>query len=337
MKNLFFVLVFVSCGSTLISVKVNAELIAHRGVHQTYDRYGLTNKTCTAIRIEKTGHQFLENTIESIEAAFHYHADIVELDVHPTTELNDEENLVVFHDWTLNCRTEATCEGGCMCSSQNECETHKQSLSFLQSLDIGHGYTFDNGKTFPFRGEHVGQMPRLEQVLDLLGQYPNKRLMINVKGNFKRTAKAFLRIVSKYPKSLRSRLLYPFQYGYAEDLIKLGVKDDIAQTSKECFKAYMKIGWLGIFPKECQNKKIMVPIRETLERVIGSPGRHIKFTSVLWGWPNKFLKLAQLNNTEVYASQVDSIKEFDLVTSMELNGIMTNKIELIGPYSQRKQ
>src|SRR5690606_9312091 len=36
-------------------------LIAHRGVHQTYNREGLTNETCTAKRIHPPEHGLIEN------------------------------------------------------------------------------------------------------------------------------------------------------------------------------------------------------------------------------------------------------------------------------------
>ena len=37
-----------------------------------------------------------------MRAAFAAGADIVELDIHPTTD----GQFAVFHDWTLDCRTE---------------------------------------------------------------------------------------------------------------------------------------------------------------------------------------------------------------------------------------
>ncbi len=47
-------------------------------------------------------HGYLENTIASMQASFEAGADIVELDVHPTTD----GRFAVFHDWTLDCRTD---------------------------------------------------------------------------------------------------------------------------------------------------------------------------------------------------------------------------------------
>lgn len=329
MRNLLLLL-FIFC------LNANATLIAHRGVHQTYDRKGLTNTTCTASRIDKLDHNFIENTIESIEEAFNLGAKIVELDVHPTTEGGSfSDKLAVFHDWTLNCRTNVSCKNDCNCNEKNECLTNEQSLSYIQSLDIGHGYTFDKGTTFPFRGSFYNKVPSINKVLELLRAYPNKEILVNVKGNVKRTAKAFLKTVKDYPIDIRRRLLYPYKYGDPQALKQLDIQDAIVQGDRECFKKYLLVGWYGAFPDECKNKRLFVPVRETFERVLGKPGKYVKFISVLWGWPDEFIKKAKENGTEVYASQVDSIAEFEDMKKLDLDGIMTNKIEIIGPYSTR--
>jgi glycerophosphoryl diester phosphodiesterase len=306
------------------------ELIAHRGVHQTFPREDLDNETCTASRIKLSNHRYLENTIESIEAAFNMGADIVELDVHPTRE---DGELVVFHDWTLTCRTDASCQNGCDCNSKNVCVTNEQTLEYLLSLDLGYGYSFDNGQTFPFRGKYSGAMPTFRDALDLLEKYPSKKILVNVKGSFQRTGLAFLKIISSYPETIRRRIHYPESYGFKNELESAEVQRDIIQADKECFKKYILVGWLGSFPEECRNKNIMIPIRESLER-LDPKLKGIKLTSVLWGWPHKFIKLAQAHGTKVYASQVDSAEEYHEMVKLPLNGIMTNKIELIGPLHQ---
>ena len=316
----------------LTSLSVNAyELIAHRGVHQTYHREGLTHETCTAIRIEKTGHTYLENTIESIEKAFKLGATMVELDVHRTTEESGFDELVVFHDWALDCRTNASCDDGCKCIESKECITNEQSWSYLKTLDLGHGHTFDGGESYPFRAQYFGLMPLFEDVLKLLDKYDSKKILVNVKGNKKRTAQAFLRIIEKYPLSTKKRLYYPYKYGFQEELKEMGVEDQIVQGDRACLTNYLKTGWYGNFPKECHNKKIFIPIRESLERVLGKPGRYLKFISILWGWPDKFINLAHKHGTKVYASQVDSVEEYREMIKLDLDGLMTNKVELIAP------
>ena len=64
-----------------------AKLYAHRGVHQPYERAGLTNETCTAARMLPPTHAFLENTIPSMAAAFDAGVDRVVL-THRTSLAN---------------------------------------------------------------------------------------------------------------------------------------------------------------------------------------------------------------------------------------------------------
>ncbi len=99
-----------------------------------------------------------------MQAAFDYGADFVEFDVHPTVD----DRFVVFHDWVVECRTEGSGV------------TREHTLEQLQQLDIGYGYTADEGKTWPFRGKGVGLMPSLEQVMTA---FPDRNFFIDVKGN----------------------------------------------------------------------------------------------------------------------------------------------------------
>ncbi|UUZ82442.1 hypothetical protein LJK88_50170 [Paenibacillus sp. P26] len=138
------------------------QLLAHRGLAQTFPMEGLRNDTCTAERIYEPEHPFLENTLASMEAAFQAGADIVEFDVHITRD----EQFAVFHDWTLDCRTNA------------KGVTRDYTMAELKSFDIGYGYTADHGKTYPFRGKGIGQMPSLTEVLT---RFPDKAFLIDVK------------------------------------------------------------------------------------------------------------------------------------------------------------
>ena len=74
----------------------------------------------------------------------------------------------MFHDWTVDCRTEGSGV------------TSEHTLEELQTLDIGYGYTSDDGKTWPFRGKGVGMMPSLEQVM---ATFPDRDFFIDVKSN----------------------------------------------------------------------------------------------------------------------------------------------------------
>lgn len=146
---IFLLLNYLVFPYTLPATSSGTTLIAHRGVHQTFPLEGLKNDTCTAAIIETPTHEYLENTIPSIKKAFENGADIVEIDIHPTTD----NRLAVFHDWTIDCRT------------NGRGVTHEQSMEYLKTLDIAYGYTADGGKTYPLRGKGIGMMLTLEEVL----------------------------------------------------------------------------------------------------------------------------------------------------------------------------
>ncbi|MFO1100482.1 MAG: glycerophosphodiester phosphodiesterase family protein [Xanthobacteraceae bacterium] len=114
---------------------------------QTFDLAGVTAETCTARRNCPPTHPFLENSLASIEAAFRLGADVVEIDINPTTD----GQFAVFHDWSVDCRGKGT--------------TRARNPIRVEALDIGYGHTADDGATFPFRGRGVGLLPSLDEVL----------------------------------------------------------------------------------------------------------------------------------------------------------------------------
>jgi glycerophosphoryl diester phosphodiesterase len=72
-------------------------LLAHKWLGQNFDLTNIKSDDCTATRMLPPRHSYLENTIASIGEAFELGADVVELDIHPTTD----GQFAIFHDWTL--------------------------------------------------------------------------------------------------------------------------------------------------------------------------------------------------------------------------------------------
>ena len=109
----------------------------------------------------------------SIEFAFTKGANIVEFDFHKTSD----NKLAVFHDWTLDCRTEG------------KGITRNQTMAYLKTLDLGYGYTADNGHTFPFRGRFKGMMPEISEIFL---KFPNNKFLINIKSSNLQEAKLLI-------------------------------------------------------------------------------------------------------------------------------------------------
>ncbi len=285
-------------------------LIAHRGVHQNFDRAGIQNDTCTATRIREPINPVMENTIESMRLAFEAGADVVELDVHPTTD----GHFAIFHDWTLDCRTEGT--GA----------TRSHDLAYLKTLDIGFGYTADEGKTYPLRGTGVGLMPSLDEVFTA---FPEGRFLINYKSRETREGDMLAAILAARPEW---RPLVWSAYGGNEPTERASaliadLNGTPTRGAKDCLIQYFATGWTGIVPEPCRNTKVMVPIN---------------FAWALWGWRNLFLERMRQNGSEVIllgpynsgdpgTGGIDDLETLAEVPPSFDGYIWTNRIELVGP------
>jgi glycerophosphoryl diester phosphodiesterase len=285
-------------------------LISHRGVHQTFDREGLESDTCTAERIYPPTHDLLENTIPSMRAAFAAGADIVEIDVHPTTD----GHFAVFHDWTIDCRTEGTGE------------TRGHNLATLKSLDIGHGYTADGGGTFPFRGTGTGLMPALDEVLE---DFPERRFLVNFKSNERREGDMLAAMLADRPAWRAA--VWGVYGGDAPSFRAAELVEGLAVWSRrglvDCLLQYIGLGWTGFVPGACRDTVVMVPINAA---------------PFLWGWPNLFQsRLAEAGSEVILmgdyvsgdpgAAGIDTLEALARVPTSFAGYLWTNRIELIGP------
>ncbi len=285
-------------------------VLSHRGVHQTYHRRNLDNDTCTAERIDPPTHDYLENTLESIAAAKSFGADVIELDTHLATD----GAFVVFHDWTVDCRT------------NGKGRTRDHDLSYLKTLDIGYGYTADGGKTFPFRGQFVGAMPTLQEVLI---EFPDTYFVVNMKTRAKKDARAMLGYVKEEQWAYLSFVSHPDVLGIlkAEHPKNTYVS---RRTTKDCLKKYLLIGWSGYVPKPCHNMHVYVPAN--LRRLA-------------WGWPHRFeRRLNKVGSRSVLmgdlgdhlASGMDTQSDLARIPKDYTGMVYTNKVETVGPALKKR-
>lgn len=284
-------------------------LLAHRGMAQTYDSANLTADTCTAARIRPPVHGYLENTIASMRAAFQAGADVVEFDVHPTMD----GQFAVFHDWTLDCRTDG------------HGVTREAAMTALKKLDVGYGYTADGGKTYPFRGKGVGLMPTLDEVL---AEFPDRRFLIHIKSNDPGEGETLAKRLAALPPDRLRRLMV-----YGGDRPVAVVRDRVPAirtlskaTLKACALRYVLLGWSGYVPESCSRSLLLVP---------ANYGRWV------WGWPNRFVERMTRANSEVFvigpyaggdfSSGIDTAAELTAIPPGFAGGIWTNRIERIAP------
>ncbi len=295
-------------------------LIAHRGVHQTFDNNGLSRDGCSAERIYPPTTTYLENTLPSMAAAFAAGADIVEFDVHPTTD----GQLAVIHDWTVDCRTEGTGV------------TRELDMATLKSLDVGYGYTADGGQTFPFRGKGVGLMPEFGEAMDAAP--PGGRYLINFKSREAREGDMIAERLAAHPE-WRDRIWGVYggdEPTYRTKELLAGDGSPLAaygtRQVRDCLVQYAALGWSGFMPGPCRNTVVMVPINMTF---------------LAWGWPNLFQQRMAAAGTEVVllgefsagdpgTTGIDDVETLAKVPDGFAGYIWTNRIEVIGPAARAR-
>lgn len=312
---LLFILVFAAAvfllNTNLFAPESDARplIIAHRGLGQTYHREGLTAETCTAERIFPPEHPYLENTIEGFRAAFAAGADVIEFDVHPTTD----GDFVVFHDWTVDCRTEGSGV------------TREMSLAELKALDIGYGYTADGGASFPFRGKGVGLMPTLSEVLST---FPDRRFLINIKSDDEGEGRALAAQIGALP-SEQAALIMVYGGGKAIAAYRQALPDATVLGTDgaiRCFIRYALLGWTTYVPEDCRGTLFMLPAN---------------FAPFFWGYPNRLtarlephqsmLVMLGDNDGRRYTTGVDDLGTFARLPARFDGAIWTNRVDLIGP------
>lgn len=311
---LFLLLGFIYLNNNPRFVKKTVQkpwFLAHRALGQTFPTAGLTNETCTARRIYPPDHPYLENTIPAMEAAFAAGAAVVELDIHPTRD----GQFAVFHDWTLDCRT------------NGKGVTRNHTMAELKQLDVGYGYTADNGKTYPFRGKGIGLMPSLQEVLN---HFPDRQFLINIKSNDPAEGEQLAKHLATLPEERLAQLAV---YGGDRPIAVLqkrlpGLRVMSKATLVRSLLAYLAIGWTGYIPASCRNTQLHIPE---------------KYAPWLWGWPDRFLQRMEAVNTRVilvagngkFSEGFDTAEDIKRIPPGYSGGIWTNRVDKIAPFFQK--
>lgn len=288
-------------------------VIAHRGVHHIYAGTDRASDACHASPVEQIDHSFVENTIPSMKEAFRLGADVVELDIHLTTD----DVFAVFHDWTVACRTDGAGV------------TNELSFGELQVLDIGHDLD-DGSGTFPLRGTGVGLLPSLDQVFaeNMPGQF-----LINFKSRRRAEGVALGEMLDD-PR-LRAQV-YGVYGGENPTRMAMARTDGLRgfdkSSLKSCLIRYFALGWSSYVPQSCRDRIVMVPQN---------------YARFLWGWPHRFTRRLSAAGTDVilagaddgsgFSNGIDTAEAFGKVPNAFDGYVWTNRIELIGPLNEAQK
>ena len=280
--------------------KAENEIVSHRGVHLNYQQWAYQKKSvCEARHALPPQHEYIENTMDSIEAAFDFGSTIVEIDIRKTAD----DNLVIFHDAKLECRTDGT----------GRVADHP--VEYLKKLDVGYGYSTDGGKTFPRRGMGVGLMPTLDEVLT---KFPDQKFIIDNKDADLESIEILSKILKNYPVHQRENLYFwgPGRTLKALQKITPEVSRLFVLRSKvtsDFLRFYFSFGLIKL---PSQHRDL----------VIGLKTKRLK---LLWGWPYRFLNKLHQSGVEFYLL-VDTVENAKRYKSLPVDGFVTDYIESVG-------
>lgn len=286
-------------------------LLAHRGIAQTFDLAGVTGDTCTARIIHPPRLPYLENTLPALRAAFDAGADQAEIDV----QLTRDGHLAVFHDATLDCRTDGT---GTVAS---------HTLEELRRLDVGYGYTSDGGATFPLRGTGVGLLPTVPEVFAAL---PGRALKLDLKTGDPADGDALATFLATLPAERLPAITVTGGDAAVAAVVRRHpqVRASSRAIVKDCLIDYAAVGWTGHVPDSCRHRELPLPAR---------------YGTWLWGWPNLFVARMRTVDTRVvlvrgeggWSAGFDTADDLAELPDGYTGGIWTNRVDVIAPLVSR--
>ena len=274
-------------------LKQRGKLVAYRGGGSQVNYAKLASTECTAVSLDESGTSTVENTLEAVSASLASGADVIHLNVHRTIE----DQLVVFHDWTLDCATDASGP------------IHQSAFEELKSVDAGYGYTFDDGETFPFRTKGF-RISRLEEFYE---RFPGQEFWLNLKNTDHRSFEVLYASVSA---RIDTTVIITSPEGVVwyqakNPSLRLASVDGV----KRCGIDYLLIGWSGIVPKSCRRTTLLIP-----------PSK----ANYFWGFPDRLASRLQRYDSEVYLwARHDSLDPgFATVTESGV-GVVTGDIRFM--------
>lgn len=248
-------------------LKEQGKIVAFRGGGSLVDGNKLAATGCTAASLLGSGLRSVENTHQAVAASVAAGADVIHLNVQRTSD----DQLIVFHDWTLDCATNGTGE------------VNQKSFSELQFIDAGYGYTSDGGKTFPFRDKGF----KISLLSEFYALYPTHRFWLNLKNNDEHSFHLLNTYLSDVHLVLPDKTMV-ITTPKGVDWFKVNsatIKTSSIESVKRCGVAYFVIGWAGLVPDSCKNTLLLVPP---------------SMVNYFWGFPTRFAARLQAEGTKVH-------------------------------------
>lgn len=225
------------------------------------------------------------NTMIAFEEAVAVGADALELDIHWTRD----NVVVVSHDATVNRL------------SDGQGAIRDFTLSELKRLDFGYRFSFDGGRTFPYRGRGV-TIPTLREVLEAL---PHVRVNMDIKPKQPASLKQLL-VDLDATRAFARVMIASFHHRVLQ--VVRQIAPSLATSASPLEVARFRF-WPSSYGRHVPFQALQVPVR------------YGGLTVVTAG----LVASAHACNTQVHVWTVDDAHEMNTLLRLGVDGIVTNR------------
>ena len=230
-----------------------------------------------------------ENTILALESAEKIGVDVIESDIRLT-----KDNIpILFHDEDLERTTGVSGT------------VREKKIDELLQIDLGHEFTTDGGKTYPFRGKGL-KVVTLEEALN---RFPEIILNFDIKDKFPDAPIEVARILGEHERYDRI-MIASFNPSTLKRFREAAPKIPTSAHPNEVrnFVIGTRMRMMGMFVRSVVFRAFQVPERSGSFQVV-TP---------------RFIKAAHDRNLAVHVWTINEREDMERLLNMEVNGIFTD-------------
>ena len=233
------------------------------------------------------GGLYPENTLEAFKYSAEMGVDVLELDVHSTSD----GVLVVMHD------------GNVARTTDSSGRVNQMTLAELKKLDAGFNFTPDDGQTFPFRGKGI-TIPTLQEIFDAL---PDKTFNVEPKQAEPSVTKPLCEIL-RTRKMIDKVIVGSFRQQAIDEFRAACPEVATAATPSEVrdFLALYKVGLGESYSPPMQ--VLQIPERLGSLQIVSKD----------------FIETARKLNLKVHVWTINDTQDMQRLVEMKVDGIMTD-------------
>lgn len=250
--------------------------------------------------------EFPENTMAAFKRAVEIYPDaMLETDVRATKD----NKIIIAHDSLLEVTTNA------------KGMIKDYTLAELKKLDAGYNISFDNGKTHPFRGQGY----ELAALDELLEQFPNSRMSIDIKYHNINFARDVIALIKKH--NAVDRVILASFDSRINDLIKRDYPEfstNFVESEIKRFLILHKLHIPGFFSSD--NDVLMIPEfsdQNQPEYLGENASQGFRLVTP------QFIKDAHKRNMPVYVWTINNEDNMRRLIEWGVDGIITDRPALL--------